>query len=161
LRQQFKKLKHGEYGLPPGKPCFFNLNVMEIKQFENNLIAFDLDSEIVNATDMAKRYGKRTVDFLKLDSTIAFIEALKSDVTLSNITNFEPVITVRGNFADGRSQGTWMYKLLAYKFAAWLNPEFEIFIYRVFDNFLNEKLRNQQRQLDYFWDKSDIKDLYK
>ena len=134
---------------------------MNIEKFNSSLIAFDFDNEMVNATDMAKNYGKRPVDFLKLESTEAFIEALKSDVSQNNIINFEPVITIKGNYSDGRSQGTWMTKLLAYKFASWLDPKFEVFVYRTFENVVNEKIKNQQRQLDYFWDKEDIKDLYK
>jgi hypothetical protein len=134
---------------------------MNIEKFNSSLIAFDFDNEMVNATDMAKNYAKRPVDFLKLESTEAFIKALKSDVSQNNNTNFEPVITVKGNYSDGRSQGTWMCKLLAYKFASWLEPEFEVFVYRTFENVINERLKNQQRQLDYFWDKEDIKDIYK
>lgn len=60
---------------------------MNIEKFNSSLIAFDFDNEMVNATDMAKNYGKRPVDFLKLESTEAFIEALKSDVSQNNIIN--------------------------------------------------------------------------
>jgi hypothetical protein len=141
---------------------------VEIKKFENSLIAFDLDSDMVNATDMARIYKKRPIDFLKLDSTKAFIDALESDVSQNHIDDFQIVTTIKGGRQDGKSQGTWMCKLLAYKFASWLDPKFEVFIYRVFnevvENFkkeVAEKLENQQRQLDYFWDKSDQNDLYK
>jgi len=76
--------------------------------------------------------------------------------------------TIRGNYKDGKSQGTWMGELLSLKFAAWLDPKIEVFIYKIFrDTFkiaLNqakERIKDQQAQLDYFWDKSDMKDLYK
>ena len=42
---------------------------MEIKKFENSLIAFDFEKEMVNATDMAKKFGKRPNDFLQIDAT--------------------------------------------------------------------------------------------
>ena len=32
---------------------------MDIKKFENSLIAFDFESEFVNANDMAKKYKKK------------------------------------------------------------------------------------------------------
>ena len=135
---------------------------MDIKKFENSLIAFDFESEYVNATDMLRSYPiKRMNDFLKLDSTIAFIHAMKSDSEISRITENEPITIIKGNYSDGRSQGTWMHRILALRFAAWLNPEFELFIYKVFDQVMREKFESQQRQLDYFWDKSDQKDLYK
>jgi hypothetical protein len=139
---------------------------MKIEKFNDRLIAFDFESEMVNATDLGKKYGKRPVDFLKIESTIKFMEAFKSDVSLNHITN--PIITVRGKYADGKTQGTWMHRILAYKYAAWLNPEIELFVYKVFDEVAKEvnriqelKLTDQQRQLDYFWDKEDNNDIYR
>lgn len=134
---------------------------MEIKKFENSLIAFDFESEFVNTTDMGKKYNKRPIDFLRLDSTKAFINALESEVSQDHIIGFEAVKTIRGKFSDGRSQGTWMHKTLALKFAAWLEPKLEVFVYMTFEKVIKEKLLGQQRQLDYFWDKEDINDLYK
>ena len=133
---------------------------MEIKKFENELIAFDFDKEMVNATDMAKKFNKRPVDFLKLDSTKAFMKTLETDVQENNNVDFQAVVTVRGGNISKIPQGTWMHKLLAYKFAAWLNPKFELFIYKTFDEIIQNKLRYQQMQLDFFWDKSDQNDLY-
>lgn len=131
---------------------------MEIKKFENSLIAFDFESDMINATDMLKAFPeKRMNDFLRLKSTKDYIYALELK------TGFPVISTNTGKFG-----GTFMYKLLAYKFAGWLNSNFEIFVYSVFDEFMksvinsqNEKLISQQRQLDYFWDREDINDLYK
>ena len=133
---------------------------MEIKKFEKTLIAFDFDKEMVNATDMAKMFGKRPNDFLKLDSTIAFVDEMELDTSLNCNVGFQPVVTVRGGNVSKIPQGTWMHRLLAYKFAAWLSPKFELFIYKTFDEVISDKLKNQQRQLDYFWDKEDQKDIY-
>jgi hypothetical protein len=94
---------------------------------------------------------KKMNNFLRTQQTKDFIKALES-VALKSVTVIKQ---------GGTAQGTWMHKLLAYKFAAWLNPEFELFVYSTFDKFMKEKIENQQRQLDYFWDKSDQKDLYK
>lgn len=125
---------------------------MNIEKFNSSLIAFDFDNEMVNATDMLKQFPqKRMNDFLRLKQTKEFINLLEPDVR-------NPVTLIK---QGGSVQGTWMHKLLAYKFAAWLSTEFELFVYQVFDNYMTEKLNNQQRQLDYFWDKEDIKDLYK
>lgn len=118
----------------------------------NRLIAFDFETDMVNASDMLKAFpAKRMNDFLRLKTTKEFIKILESETGI-------PVSIVN---KGGRKQGTWMHKILAYKFASWLSPEFELFVYSVFDNAMQEKLKNQQRQLDYFWDKEDLKDLYK
>lgn len=128
---------------------------MEIKKFENSLIAFDFESEYINATDMLKAFPeKRMNNFLRLEQTKLFIKSMESDTLFSA----SKILVVQ---KGGINQGTWMHKLLAYKFAAWLNPEFELFVYSVFDKFMKEKFENQQRQLDYFWDKEDRDDIYK
>jgi hypothetical protein len=142
---------------------------MKIEKFKDRLIAFDFESEMVNATDMLRAFpNKRMSDFLKLTQTEEFIEAIKSDNDYSRLTDNEILTIIRGNFSNGKSQGTWMCRILALKFAGWLDPKIELFIYKTFDFVAKEitknrelKLIEQQRQLDYFWDKSDQKDLYK
>jgi hypothetical protein len=134
---------------------------MNIEKFKDKLIAFDFENEMMNATDMLKSYpNKRMNDFLKTEETKNFISAMESDNDLNRVTEIQPVIISKGNYSDKRSQGTWMHRILAYKFAAWLDPEFELFVYKVFDKVIKEKLEWQQRQLDYFWDKEDQKDIY-
>lgn len=124
---------------------------MKIKKFEKRLIAFDFENEMVNATDMIKNYpDKKMNNFLRTKQTKDFIKTLESE-TLKSVT-----VVKRG----GKEQGTWMHKLLAYKFAAFLSPKFEVFVYKTFDCAINEKLKSQQRQLDYFWDREDRNDLY-
>lgn len=41
----------------------------------------------------------------------------------------------------GRS-GTWMHRVLALKFAAWLDPEFELWVYCTIDKLMFGDLRN-------------------
>lgn len=124
---------------------------MYIQNYENNLIAFDFDNEIVNATDMIKSFpDKKMNNFLRNQQTKDFIKVLESN-TLNSV-----ILAKAGN-----AGGTWMHKLLAYKFAAWLSPEFELFVYKTFDMAIKERLKQQQRQLDYFWDKEDRNDIYK
>lgn len=132
---------------------------MEIKKFKEKLIAFDVENDQVNATDLLKAYNesklpnqsnKMIADYLRLKSTKEYKEVLESDMGI-------PILKVN---KGGINQGTWMHRLLAYDFAAWLSAKFRLFVFKVFDQAINEKLKNQQRQLDYFWDKSDQKDLY-
>ena len=139
---------------------------MEIKKFDNNLIAFDFDNDYLNATDLLKAYNetrvysdsnKRMDNFLRTKGVKEFIKVLESDA-LKSAPDFQAVIQSKNEF--GRSSGTWVHRILAYRLAAWLSPEFELFVYKTFDDVLKDKLKYQQMQLDRLWDKEDIKDLY-
>lgn len=73
-----------------------------------------------NATEAAKRYGKRPVDWLNLDETKEYLAALQEC-----ISNCEPkslLETKRGR----RNSGTWMHPKLAVPFARWLNVRFAV-----------------------------------
>jgi hypothetical protein len=61
-----------------------------------------------------------------------------------------------------------MHKLLAYKFAAWLSPEFELFVYKIFEEAIKEKYRlgsplNPAKPGDQIQNKTlaDFMELYK
>lgn len=87
-------------------------------------ITFDIGNNqtFVNATEMAKPFGKRPSEFLRLSSTGEFLVKL-SDVRKSHITNL--VKTVKGN-SSAITQGTWMHEDIALEYARWLSPEFKI-----------------------------------
>ncbi len=101
---------------------------LQVFRYKGQNISFDFRNKnrMINATEMAKAFGKSVYEFLRLDSTKRFIELLaqKSDTEKSRIT-----FTLKGNFKDGRKQGTWMHEKLALKFAAWLSPEFELWVF--------------------------------
>lgn len=82
-------------------------------------------STMVNATDMAKAFNRRPNDFLQLDSTKRFINAFESDTRNNGITLTH---TIKGKHRSGVKQGTWFHEDLALKFAAWLNPYFEVWM---------------------------------
>ena len=100
--------------------------------YNGTAIGFDFggDGNYINMTQMAKPYGKRPVDFLRLPSTKTFIEELeKSDVGISHITQ-------KGNFKDKSLQGTWAHELLAIDFAGWLEPRFKLWMMRTIRDIL-------------------------
>ena len=74
---------------------------------------------MVNATEMAKPFGKRPQNFLQNEQTKEFISVLEK--RYCNSSN-EIIKVLQG----GQTQGTWMHQKLALKFAGWLNPEFEL-----------------------------------
>jgi predicted site-specific integrase-resolvase len=121
---------------------------------------------MVNATQMAKIFGKKVEDFTRLDSTKAFTEAwlrksnleqkkdLKNGISRflnpnsdektelkSEISHF---LTKKNLIISKQKSGTWMHRILALKFAAWLNPDFEVWVYETIDRLLFENFKEQK-----------------
>lgn len=102
-----------------------------IEKFQDQDIAFDLfrGDLMVNATEMAKPFGKRARNWLRLDSTKSLIEAIKSDrkENFKELTSelFEQSILLEKR---GQHGGTYMCEDLALAFAMWLSPEFHVWI---------------------------------
>lgn len=107
----------------------------EIKKFDYQgaLISFEFTdgNKMVNATEMIKPFkGKRVNDFLRLQQTKRYIEALEKRYGNSRIASKREVLRViKGGDASKGEQGTWMDEKLALKFAAWLSVEFELWVY--------------------------------
>ena len=98
---------------------------LHIFTYNNHQITFDfgVNQKMINATEMAKVFGKTPADFLKIKQTKRFINALKFHY--DNLHSGKIVNVING----GPNRGTWMCERLALKFAAWLSPEFEIWVY--------------------------------
>ena len=113
--------------------------------FKSHFIDFELtnDNIMVNATQMAKDFGKLPKDFLKNDDTKAFInECLKKENSpfLNVIIDDDLVISKQ-------KSGTWMHRILALKFAAWLNPAFELWVYLTIDKILYDYYKRLEESL--------------
>lgn len=98
--------------------------------YQEKEIHFALQNEghvMVNATEMAKMFNKRIDHFLKADHTKKFIEYLEKDNASfpPNGGNEIPKILV-----TNKNLGTFMNEVLALKFAAWLDVEFEVWVYK-------------------------------
>lgn len=88
--------------------------------YEGTPISFNRgDAVMVNATEMAKPFGKRPVDWLNNQQTNDFINELSK---VRNLTLADLVIVTRG----GNNPGTWMHEDVAMEFAHWLSPKFAI-----------------------------------
>ena len=75
---------------------------------------------MVNATEMAKPFGKRPAKWLELPSAKEFLSTL-TDVRKSD---FALIQTDKGGVNGGG--GTWMHEDVALEFARWLSPAFAI-----------------------------------
>lgn len=95
------------------------------------------DNVMVNATQMAKVFGKRMDVFLKADHVQEFISVVEltpfggSSVALKR----EEILKIENGNA------TYMHRILALKFAAWLDPRFELWVYTKIDEILNHYYR--------------------
>lgn len=74
---------------------------------------------MVNATEMARPFRKRAVDWLNTQSAKDFVNALSE---VRKITSADLVAVTKG----GLQQGTWMHEDVALEFARWLSPAFAI-----------------------------------
>lgn len=73
---------------------------------------------MVNASQMAKPFGKSPKDFLKTEQSKCFIETLSE---VRKILSSDLVVVIYGN-----GGGTWMHEDVAIEFARWLSPAFAI-----------------------------------
>lgn len=86
----------------------------QIFQYNGSPITFQKgDSVMVNATQMAKPFGKRCNDFLSTKQTNELISSLSAK---TGIPATELVTVNQG----GNNQGTWLHEDLALIFAQWL-----------------------------------------
>ena len=92
----------------------------KVFSYDNNPITFQLgEATMVNATEMAKPFGKLVKDWLKNNQTKEFINTLS---TVRNILLTDLVKVKQG----GTAQGTWLHEDVALEFARWLSPSFAI-----------------------------------
>ena len=103
--------------------------------YESNPITFALaknNGMMINATEMAKAFGKNVGHFLENDSTKKFIETCLNyrNSDYLNISSEDELISSR------QKSGTWMHRILALKFAAWLSPDFEVWVYATIEKML-------------------------
>jgi hypothetical protein len=95
---------------------------IRIFQYNGSDITFNSGSTVmVNATQMAKPFGKRPVDWLKTAQSQEFLKAMSE---VKKITSEDLLKVKKGG--DNQSQGTWMHEDVALEFARWLSPEFAI-----------------------------------
>lgn len=117
-----------------------------IEKFETQEIAFDLfqGDLMINATEMAKPFGKRVDNYLRLSTTKALIKALKVDRIIesnyhqmevvedenseSNYLTSEVVESQILTTKEGQHGGTFMCEDLALAFAMWLSPVFNVWV---------------------------------
>jgi len=76
-----------------------------------------------NATHIAKQFDKLPADFLRLQSTKEYIEALSQH----GKSHSENLVRVQNG---GKHRGTWLHHDLAFEFAGWLSAPFRVHLHK-------------------------------
>lgn len=121
----------------------------QIFQYNGSPITFQKgDSVMVNATQMAKPFGKSPKDFLKTEQTKTYIEAL------SEVRKIHSSDLVRVIYGD--NGGTWMHEDVAMEFARWLSPAFAIWCNDRIKELLTIGMTATQPTLEQMIDNPDL-----
>lgn len=117
---------------------------IEIYRYGDSEVEFSLEKNVmVNATEMAKIFGKKVENFTRSEQTESFIRAC-----LKNANSRFISVPNRLDLIDSRKKsGTWMHRILALKFAAWLDPDFELWVYHTIDEFMYGAYRRMEESL--------------
>lgn len=116
---------------------------MSIKKFnyDGKPITFEFTdgNKMINATQMAKPFGKRVNDYLRLNATKEYVLLLEKRYSNSRYGNSrngkrEVLRIVQGGSPE--LQGTWMDEKLALEFASWLSPAFKLWVYDCIEELL-------------------------
>lgn len=98
------------------------MDTVQIFNYNENPVSFRMENGeiMINATAMAKPFGKRPAKWLELTSTKEFLRVL------SGIRNPDTVFVATESGGQGGGGGTWMNEDVAIEFARWLSPAFTI-----------------------------------
>lgn len=96
------------------------MNTSVVYDYKGSQISFmSGENVMVNATQMAKPFEKRPIDWLQNQSSIEYLNEL-SKVRKSTLADLVQVTK------GGNNSGTWMHEDVAMEFARWLSPSFAI-----------------------------------
>ena len=123
----------------------------QIFQYNGNPITFYKgDNVMVNATEMAKPFGKLVGDWIRLKTTTEFAEALSADMQIP-ISALIQVVKGGNN-----EQGTWMHEDIALEFACWLSPAFAIWCNKRIKELLQYGMTATQPTLEQMINNPDL-----
>lgn len=134
----------------------------KIFSYNGNDILFDIkDDVMVNATQLAKIYGKRPAEYLRLPDTVKLINAITRKYGISE--NYLVVTSKGGNISDmGKShivdnqQGTWMHRLIVVDFCQWLDIDLKLWCTEKLDELMRYGMTATQPTLEQMINNPDL-----
>lgn len=123
----------------------------QIFTYNGNNITFQLGNGdvMVNATEMARPFGKRPVDYLQNQQTQSFITEY-SKVRKSTLADLVQVTK------GGNTPGTWMHEDLALEFSRWLSPSFSIWCNDRIKELLRHGITATHQTVEQMLDNPDV-----
>ena len=130
--------------------------------YNGNDVLFDIkDDVMVNATQLAKIYGKRPAEYLRLPDTVKLINAITRKYGISE--NQLVVTSKGGNISDmGKShivdnqQGTWMHRLIVVDFCQWLDIDLKLWCTEKLDELMRYGMTATQPTLEQMINNPDL-----
>ena len=122
------------------------MNSIQTFNFNHTAVFFRNDGYL-NATSIAKHFGKRPETYLKTDSTQQYIAALSEHLSItlkSVIDKNQLVIIKKGSSCNGG--GTWLHPKLAVDFARWLDPKFAVWCDEQIEHIISGSLKLEPAQ---------------
>jgi phage antirepressor YoqD-like protein len=101
---------------------------MEVFNYHGNGVTFKKvgDNIMVNATEMAKPFGKLVADYLRLKATTELRQVLDSQHYGNSHNAMNQSVIVSKGGSNLTDTGTWLHQKLAIDLARWLSPEFNL-----------------------------------
>lgn len=112
------------------------ISTIQSFSFNDVQVSFSQDA-FLNATEIAKQFGKRINNYLRCERTIEYISALSE--TLKSVTEQNQLVIVKKG-GKAQEQGTWLHPKLAIDFARWLNPKFAVWCDMQIENILKGQI---------------------
>ena len=131
--------------MPDAQPIMYQGELPIIQhEVKNDLITQRAIDGYINATAMCQAAGKRLNNYLRSDTTKAFVDALETDTRISAT---ELIQVVRGGNPD--LQGTWVHPQVAINLAQWLSPEFAVQVSKWVFEWLSGHASRRERLPDH------------
>lgn len=122
----------------------------KIFSYNGNDVLFDTKNDVmVNATQLAKIYGKRPNDYLSLPATNQLINAITRKY---GIAENQLVRTERGGIAPG----TWMHRLIVVDFCQWLDIDLKLWCTEKLDELMLYGMTATQPTLEQMINNPDL-----
>ncbi|WP_311949234.1 KilA-N domain-containing protein [Halomonas piscis] len=141
------------------------MNAVIPLKYRDHQVRFNLDGWI-NATDIAKHFGKEPTQWLRQSSTVEYLVKLAEFLEINSVlrTEFNKFKKLKAGTAAyktlalklakatglvevdaGRHGGTWLHPKMAVRFARWLSVDFEIWCDMQIDRLLSGDSLTKQR----------------
>lgn len=120
--------------------------------YNGNDVLFDTkDDVMVNATQLAKIYGKRPNDYLSLPATNQLIKAITRKY---GISENQLVTSKAGSSQNGG--GTWMHRLIVVDFCQWLDIDLKLWCTEKLDELMRYGMTATQPTLEQMINNPDL-----